>query len=504
VSFETLLAAASRRGADPQLLAELAGKALESGEEERALPLLRNAVERAADGRLWQWKALLERALDEHAEALASFGEAARLAPGDASIAHGRARVALEAGVDAEALYEQALLLAPSDGQVLLGLMAARMAAGNGATAEAELDAVLGRAPLWIEGHLQLAQLRSMLGRRGQAADSLERALATNPTNSALWLALLELALKQEDYDALDDGVARAREAGLPSELLAGHTFIAASELGRADPVLLSDALAQPGLAVWLIRHFLRTGSLREAAELVDREMAAARAAPIWPYAATVWRATGDPRSEWLERSGELISVTRLLTRHECDALAASLRALHVARGEFLDQSVRGGTQTDGPLLSRIDPAIRALRSKIVAAVGGYVAQLPTMDPAHPTLGQRRDRRTRFAGSWSVRLSDGGFHAAHVHPQGWISSALYVSLPRQTGADPHAGWLTLGAPPGGLGIDLAPLRKVEPKAGHLALFPSWMWHGTIPFAAGERLTAAFDVAPPGPVRIDLG
>ena len=41
-----------------------------------------------------------------------------------------------------------------------------------------------------------------------------------------------------------------------------------------------------------------------------------------------------------------------------------------------------------------------------------------------------------------------------------------------------------------------PCRKIEPKPGHLVLFPSWMWHGTVPFTQGERLTVAFDVRPP--------
>jgi hypothetical protein len=35
-----------------------------------------------------------------------------------------------------------------------------------------------------------------------------------------------------------------------------------------------------------------------------------------------------------------------------------------------------------------------------------------------------------------------------------------------------------------------------PKAGRLAIFPSTMWHATEPFAEGERLTVAFDIAIP--------
>jgi hypothetical protein len=72
-----------------------------------------------------------------------------------------------------------------------------------------------------------------------------------------------------------------------------------------------------------------------------------------------------------------------------------------------------------------------------------------------------------------------------------------VALPQNSPEDADdAGWLTLGEPPENLSLDLPPQRKVEPRPGQLVLFPSWMWHGTLPFASGERLTVAFDVAPP--------
>jgi hypothetical protein len=84
-----------------------------------------------------------------------------------------------------------------------------------------------------------------------------------------------------------------------------------------------------------------------------------------------------------------------------------------------------------------------------------------------------------------------------VHPQGWISSALYVTLPeRVAGEADNAGWLTLGEPDEKLRLDLGPWREIEPRPGQLVLFPSWMWHGTVPFSDGERLTVAFDVRPP--------
>jgi hypothetical protein len=96
-----------------------------------------------------------------------------------------------------------------------------------------------------------------------------------------------------------------------------------------------------------------------------------------------------------------------------------------------------------------------------------------------------------------VRLRGAGFHANHVHPQGWISSAFYVRLPGRSENDSaEAGWLKIGEPPTDLAPDIGPTQMIEPRVGRLVLFPSWMWHGTVPFDNGERLTIAFDVRPP--------
>jgi tetratricopeptide (TPR) repeat protein len=383
----------------------------------------------------------------------------------------------------------------------MLGLIAARTAAGEAGPAIEELDRILDGSPLWIEGHFQLAQLRTLTGDASAAAASLERAIARQPRDPNLWLALCDLHLRREDYGQLRETIARAAAAGIPAATLQVHNAVAAGELGEAQAdELQSDAAAtaNPHLMLWRVRHLLRQGRAAEALPLIDRELESERRPAIWPYAAAAWRLTGDARSAWLEDQPGLVSVTDIASNLGPIApLVERLRALHARSGQYLDQSVRGGSQTDGPLLSRIEPEIRRLRSAIVAAVQGYVEQLPPPDPAHPLLGQRRDRRIRFAGSWSVRLRSGGRHSNHVHPQGWISSALYLDLPDIGPAEPSdAGWLLLGEPDAALGLDLPAHSKVEPRVGQLVLFPSWMWHGTRPFAEGERLTVAFDVAPP--------
>jgi len=67
-------------------------------------------------------------------------------------------------------------------------------------------------------------------------------------------------------------------------------------------------------------------------------------------------------------------------------------------------------------------------------------------------------------------------------------------------ADGKEGWIKFGEPPfsapDAQGKTQGPEHWVEPKAGRLVLFPSYMWHGTVPFSGDDmRLTLPFDVVP---------
>lgn len=489
-------------GADADALSDAADQAFIDGTEADVVDLVRDGAVRFNSALLWQWTALLQRSLDRYEEALDSFAHAAKLDPTDSRIAHGRAHTAMEAGVPAVALFQEARRLDSKNGPIVIGLAAARVAAGDGERAAADLAEILERKPFWLDGHNHLAQVVATLGRPDEATRSIEQSLARIPHSSALWEALLNLQLRRGAYETLRPILERAASAGVRSPEFAIYEAIDAAEHDPRElpPALFASAPPQldEALDTWRVRHFLRIGNPEAALPVLDRGLKGAQSAELWAYAATVWRMIGDPRSEWLEGDPALVGIFDLGDKiGDREKLAERLRSLHTAQGEYLDQSVRGGTQTDGPLFSRIEPEIQTLRAAVVDAVDSFRKSLPPADPAHPFLSQPRDRLIRFAGSWSVRLRSGGRHSNHVHPQGWISSALYVSLPaRQTGEGEDSGWFTLGSPDERLGLDLEPWRKIEPKEGRLVLFPSWMWHGTVPFREGERLTVAFDVAPP--------
>ena len=476
--------------------------ALKAGTELAALPLLDAArAFHPRDARLWQVTGLLYRSLEDLAPAVGAFEKAAVLAPKDALIAHGHARAALEAGLPAVYLFERALRLAPRDGGVLLGLAAAHAAQGEPGAALALIEAQLREHPAWIPGHAFAARQRCVLGEQDRFVETFERALETAPTEAGIWIELIMTLIHADLFDEALDAIARARAAAGPHLSFDANEAVCFDEMGdlaRSGPLFAALAHVEDfNFLIRRARHALRAGRPDVAASLAEPAMASPNANMIVPYLGIAWRLLDDPRWAWLEGDERLVGIYDLAEELGAMApFAERLRALHLTSHQPLEQSVRGGTQSDGELFSRIEPEIRALRRAIVGAVERHVAQLPPADPAHPVLRYSKPAPVRFSGSWSVRLHGQGYHANHIHPEGWFSSAFYVALPEGTAGPDHEGWLELGGGEPNLGLRLPAVRTIEPKPGRLVLFPSTMWHGTIPFKAGERLTVAFDVARP--------
>ncbi len=474
--------------------------AYESGQREEILPALDAAVSAGTtDPRLWHLHGLVQRALDRLEEALASLRTAAQLAPTSFNIAYSLALSLYEAGLPSVDAFGNALRLSPGDPKVIHGLTMAFVAAGEPGTAISGLEKILSRSPQWVNGHALLSKLRWMQGERTGFARSFEPAVAAMPQNLDLWREWIIALIHAEDFDNALQVISRGRSAAGEHPLFGVNEAIVVSETGeteRAESLFAPFAdLDDSTVQVRRVRHYLRWGRPDDADTIIGQWVDRPDAFMFWPYASIAWRMLDDPRWQWLEGDERFVGIYDIADRlPPLDALAETLRGLHTLEGQPLEQSLRGGTQADGIFL-HIDPVLVALRDAIRTAVADHVAQLPPSDDRHPLLGRTRDKIS-FSGSWSVRLQSRGYHANHVHPAGWISSALYIALPPDMGRN-EAGFLTLGdAKSTTLDLDTPPFRTVEPKPGRLVLFPSYMWHGTKPFEEGERITVAFDVAVP--------
>ena len=412
-------------------------------------------------------------------------------------------------GLHAESLAEFESLAQTGDDspQLLVHLARGLRFAGRADEAEEQLEAALSRWPTDLQVHKLLAQLRWEREAGEASAQLVERAIAQFPRELGLRLVaadhLRNAGFAAKALGLLEGGLTLA--PGSPAFLTSIGVLL--DELGRPDEALryLQDAVtrapdsaaAQRNLVATLLRVGRAAEALRHDDELLTR---APDDQQLIAYRATALRQLGDARYSQLHDYGRLLRTYQLqpparfadIAQFNA-ALADELSRLHRAERRPLAQSLRGGTQTERNLPRDI-PLVADFFAMIDAPIKDYIARLRDGD-SHPT-DRRKSSGYRIAGSWSVQLQPGGFHLNHVHPQGWVSSAYYLELPETVDDDTNrAGWLKFGQP--GLATDAwPPDHFVKPVAGTLVLFPSYFWHGTVPFEeGGRRLTAVFDVVP---------
>ena len=483
------------------------------GRAREALPITAAACAHSSDPALLLEHALALRAQHRDAEALALLQGLAAAHPQRADVAHYLALSLHGAGrhAEASASARRALDMGLDEAETW-GILARALAAAHRLD-EAEdafrqgLQHDADVVPLH-EDYARLLWLRS--GDLAHATAALDTAVRRQPDNPAL------LALKAQLYGSAGDTRTAytlfARAATLPGADAQIEVAAATAALkdvpARALEHARRAAARAPELAQEaLIQALLVRGEHAEAATLLE----AARAVrpddqQLLALQAVLWRAGGDARYRTLYDYARTTHAWTLDTPPGWGALddyladlRATLRRMHALRGHPPDQSLRGGSQTMGDLATSADPVIRAFFDHaIVGPIARHVAWLGQGDDP---LRRRNRGRGRVHAAWSVLLQPNGYHVDHVHPDGWLSSACYIDLPDTLGADgdgetQRAGWLRFGAVPLPLTPPLGAELYLRPQPGLLVLFPSYMWHGTVPFSGTQtRLTIAFDVVP---------
>ncbi len=431
-------------------------------------------------------------------EAWATIAEAAKHAPDNPKIAYAHAQFSFETWRPAAKLFRDAQRLDPGNLGITRNAAAALTAEGRWAIADKLLERTLTDHPDWIDGHKSLNTMRITSGEGVYAFHSFEMACKALPHHMPLRMAWFHSLCMSHEWDTarhvIEGGTALFGEQ---RAFTIAQVYLASESGEDAVDFAPLKEIQDAGLDLCQVRCALRNGHPERAAEIAARHIGTPAASTFWPYLSIAWRLTGNPKADWLNGDPPAIAVLDLdFSNVELDELAELLRQLHINSAPHPEQSVRGGTQTDRQLFFHHSPVIQRTRARFRSAVAQYIADMPPAIDGHPFLGTPRGD-IRFEGSWSVRLSALGFHSCHTHNRGWISSAFYAALPdkQQMGAEP-AGWITFGSPPPELKLDLAHYAQVKPKPGRLVLFPSTLWHGTVPFDDGERLTIAFDICKP--------
>ncbi|HEY4070178.1 MAG TPA: TIGR02466 family protein [Sphingomicrobium sp.] len=179
-------------------------------------------------------------------------------------------------------------------------------------------------------------------------------------------------------------------------------------------------------------------------------------------------------------------------------------------------------------LLSELVHSVRSIaeddeagrRWSLDHAYAGYTSyaslnDLPKRDPAFAKLAKiltrhavsfaeacafDLQRKPRLDSLWANILKGAGHHAGHIHPHSIISGTLYVEVPQGSGAirfeDPRLPQM-MAAPLRRMDSaeELQPFVTVQPRAGMLLLWESWLRHEVLPGRGrGERLSVSFNFA----------
>ncbi|WP_374470952.1 putative 2OG-Fe(II) oxygenase [Phenylobacterium sp.] len=406
---------------------------------------------------------------------------------------------------EAESAARRAVELGLNAPETRLVLARALQAQNRFDEAEAAFRAALDARPAYEEAQTELAQLIWMrTADRRAALARLSRAAAEHPGHPGLSYAL---AVAQE-FTGQPEAARATAEAGLAAAPQDRRLLGLAVELcGKLDDPEAALRWARLGARDDAAGRAVLAQALLAVGDGEGAVAAAARAvalAPLDQYAlallTTAWRLTGDPRYrqtcdyDRLVASYDIVDPDTAEGAGFLEELRAALRRLHRFTTHPFAQSVRQGSQAPLRLDGTHEPVIERLLQMLRETVARRIAELPPGDDA---FARRNTGRAEMTGAWSIRLGASGHHADHVHPMGWISSAFYVSTPDDTAdAEARSGWIGFGHPGVRTRPELPAERFVQPRPGRLVLFPSYMWHGTVPYASDqERMTVAFDAVP---------
>jgi uncharacterized protein (TIGR02466 family) len=406
--------------------------------------------------------------LGRHEEAAASLQRAVALRPDDmaAHVNLGAVRQAQGRLDDAIASYRAALALGPG-ARVHLSLASALRAQGRLAEAQAELERAVAIEPDYADAHNNLGEVHWDQGRAEAAQASWARALAIAPDHAE---ASYNLATLFYDAGRLEEAIPYFERSRLRD--WQERRLYCLYKTRRFDA--FRAALA-PLLQARPHSPFLATLSAHHAANF---------------GVADNYGFCPDPIA--------YVSHSRLpeLAAPGSSLLGALLKDIeHADLAERKQGRLIHGVQSAGNLFKRPEASFAALARLIEGEIARYRESLAGREAGYA---RAFPARTVFSSSWYVKMRQGGHLTSHIHETGWLSGVVYLAMPERR-SDSEEGCIEFSTDGDGYPREpdaTFPRQLIAPAVGDLVLFPSSLFHRTVPFQADtERICVAFDIAP---------
>ncbi len=159
---------------------------------------------------------------------------------------------------------------------------------------------------------------------------------------------------------------------------------------------------------------------------------------------------------------------------------------------EPISNSTKGGYQTTKNLFLFEDESFSELLKIINSAVNKYKEHFKNSE----SFMIREWPKKTSIHSWAVTLKSKGYQGAHMHPDGWLSGVFYLQTPNTKNDEGSIFFTTLGYDYPSLNNKKIIEKRIKPRQGDIILFPSSLFHGTIPInEESDRISLAFDIKP---------
>ena len=152
------------------------------------------------------------------------------------------------------------------------------------------------------------------------------------------------------------------------------------------------------------------------------------------------------------------------------------------------------GIQSAGNLFKRPEESFRKLGELVRQKVRDYKQHYVGQDCIFM---EEFPEEPEFSSSWYVKMNNGGHLTSHIHETGWLSGVLYLAIPaRESGSTDGCIEFSMHGDNYPQQHDNFLTMIKEPAVGDIILFPSSLFHRTIPFSSdSERICVAFDIKP---------
>ncbi len=347
----------------------------------------------------------------------------------------------------------------------------------------AEALVLLGKVgpddPSYVDATIHRGVLFFKLGQSARAMTCLEAAQQLDPENADVYHHMGVIALEDGDLQRASANLNRANALRADDpDILAnlGVALHACGDMARAEECLGQCLALEPENTYAmsaLATLYLDSNAYDKYRAFSDFDTYVSASAPSVP-------SDGGTRDGFLNN------------------LESEIKHCPSLRDAPLHRSTVAGASTDA-MTGDASTATECLRTMFVNEAQSYAARL-CCDDDHP-LSKLKNRAFTTC-MWGNVLGAGGHQDSHNHPDAWLSGIYYVSVPDEVGGPENGqnGWVEFGRPRAEYyGAEQLDIRLIKPQAGMMILFPSYIWHRTLPLADGApRISVAIDFIPSSP------